>query len=428
MSLFSRLAGADAAGWARQMFGGSATQEDRNVRLVFLDALWVAVMGAGAGTFIGVFMARLGASNLELSLLTSIPAAMSLLTTLPASAVVERQQNQVRTVTLFRALYRTVYVFLAVAPFFVARELIVAILVLAGVQAALKEVQGLAYFSVVTAVTPRGRRPAVNGMRWATVSVVSASAVALFGRLLDVPLFTFPRNYQILFGLTAVIGFLALISFSRIRAPADAAPPRTLSGTQHFLAVWRPAVQSPEFVRYLISTAALRLGMALPAGLFSVFWIRHLQASNSVIGLREMAAQAALVVGYLVFGRLAVRRGNRAVLLMSAMGLALYPAATALCPNQYWLLPVAALNGFFSGGISISFFEGVAEAAPPGKRPSFSAFNNVVSGAAGFSGPLLGAGIADWLGIPAAFFLAGALQVIGALLCWRLGVARARPS
>jgi MFS family permease len=425
MSFITRIINADSLRWARQMLLPSANQEGRNVRLVFLDTLWVGIMGAGAGTFLSVFMTRLGASALELSLLTSIPAALGMLTTLPASAFVERQTDQVRTVTLFRACYRTVYVILAIAPFFVQRELIIAILILSGIQAALKEVQGLAYFSVVSAVVPSRDRPAINGLRWATVSVLSAIAVALFGRLLDIPLFVFPRNYQVLFGLTAIIAFLALISFSRIHVSAkDAAPAVRATWAQHMRVFLRPIVRSPEFMRYLGSTALLRLGMALPAGLFSIFWINHLGARDSIIGLRETVAQAALVIGYLIFGRLATRRGNRTVLLMSAAGLAAYPVATALCPNQYWLLPVAALSGLFSSGLSISFFEALAEAAPPEKRPSFSALNNLVGGSASVLGPLLGAGLAGWLGIRAAFLAAGALHLIGALLCWRLGVAR----
>jgi MFS family permease len=251
--------------------------------------------------------------------------------------------------------------------------------------------------------------------------------VALFGRLLDVPGLAFPRNYQVLFGLTAVIGFLALISFNLIRLPAGerALPPRATWNRQ-MRSVLGPIVRSPEFMRYVSSTALLRLGMALPAGLFSVFWVESLQARDSIIGLRETVAQVALVLGYLAFGRLATRRGNRVVLLLSAVGLGLYPAATALCPNQYWLLPVAALSGFFSSGISISFFEVLADASPPDKRPSFSAFNNIVGGLASFSGPLLGAGMAHSLGIRFAFFFAAALDVAGALLCWRLGVARSR--
>ena len=425
MPLITCIASPEMLRAAREILLRPASQEDRNVRLVFWDAVWVGIMGAGAGTFLSVLMARLGASNLELSLLTSIPAALSMLTTLPASKYVERQQDQVRTVTIFRALYRTVYVILAIAPFFVQRALIMVILILSGIQAALKEVQGLAHFSVVSTVVPARRRPAVNGLRWAAVSVISAIAVALFGRLLEVRALLFPLNYQIMFSLTAGIGFTALVTFRRIRMPTGERAAEThVIRAQHLRSILEPIVHNPQFTRYLACTALLRLGMALPAGLFSVFWINTLQAQDSIIGLREMVAQTAMVVGYLVFGRLAMRRGNRTVLLLSAVGLGFYAPATALCQNQYWLLPVAALSGFFSSGLSISFFEAVAGAAPPDKRPSFSAVNNIVGGLATFAGPLLGAGIANRSGISVAFYMASALQMIGALLCWRMGVGR----
>ena len=79
MPLITCIASPEMLRAAREILLRPASQEDRNVRLVFWDAVWVGIMGAGAGTFLSVLMARLGASNLELSLLTSIPAALSML-------------------------------------------------------------------------------------------------------------------------------------------------------------------------------------------------------------------------------------------------------------------------------------------------------------------------------------------------------------
>jgi MFS family permease len=419
------MTGSPAWRLLRQILFHPSGQDDRNIRLVFLDTLWTGIMTSGAGTFMAVFMARLGATSLQIGLLTSIPAVLGLAIALPAGAYVERQQNQVATVTIYRALYRAIFVLIALAPFVFGPELIAAILVLNTVQAGFKEIQGLAYFSVVAAVVPQRQRPMINGVRWAAVSIVSAVAVGLFGRMLDVQGIAFPRNYQLLFGVTAVISFLALWSFARIRMPAAAGPTPGTGWGKHLLTLLRPVAQSPQFVRYLAGTSLLKLGMALPAALFSLFWINNLHAQDSIIGLKETFSGVALVAGYLIFGRLGMRRGNRAVLLLSPLGLALYPVATALSPNQFWLLPVAMLNGFFSSGISISLFEAVAAVAPPDKRPSFSALDQIVGSVASFAGPLLGAGLAAWLGIQAAFYISGALHVAGAALCWRLGVARA---
>ena len=49
-------------------------------------------------------------------------------------------------------------------------------------------------------------------------------------------------------------------------------------------------VLHPKFTRYLASIALLRLGMALPDGLFSVFWINKLQAQDSMVGSLGLVA------------------------------------------------------------------------------------------------------------------------------------------
>ena len=94
-----------------------------------MDGLFLALMHAGVNTFLPVFMARIGSSSLEISLLTSVPSLAVLFIAVPAGILVERRGNYVRTVTVYRALYRAAYIILIFLPFFF-REMLPAAIVL----------------------------------------------------------------------------------------------------------------------------------------------------------------------------------------------------------------------------------------------------------------------------------------------------------
>jgi MFS family permease len=406
-----------------------ASQEDRNIRNLYIDTAWQGIWSAGTGTFLAVYLARIGTSSFLLGALTALPALLTILVTMPAGAFVERQRDHVRVTTIYRILFRSTYLVLPILPFFLSDAVIPpVVVVLWAVQAIPAAVVAVSWTSVVAGAIPARRRPAVNGGRWALVSCITAIFVAIFGRLLDSDWLPFPFNYQVIFFISFIAQAISIFYFHKIVMPmAHTVTPVVRRTIRERVAnLFAPITQTPEFMKYLSGTFLVRLGISLPVALYSIFWVRELSASDTVIGLRTTVAQAALVLGYMLFGRLAARRGHRNILLVSSAGLALYPVVTALSLTPGWLLPAAAIWGFFSGGIDISFFEGLLETTPADKRPSFAALNQVVANIAVFFGPLLGAILEGWLGIRVAFYVAAVLHLAGAGLCWYMGVGLAK--
>jgi len=405
------------------------TVQERNIRLFTIDTGWNGVVGAGVGTFLTVLMARLGASSLMIGALTSLPALVSMLVSLPASAFIERQHDHVKSTTIYRLAFRLAYVLIAFLPFFTRAHFSLVAVILWGLQAIPMAMATVAWTSVVGAIVPPERRAAINGQRWALLSTVTAVCVGLFGRLLDAPWLPFPLNYQLVFFLSGGAGMIGLFYFDKIVMPVDYAPanPPHLPLHRRVAELLSPMLGCPPFINYLLATLLVRVGMAMPTALYSIFWVRNLQASDTIIGLRTTVGLITTVIGYWWFGRLATRRGHRGILLASSIGLGLYPIMTALAPNQYWLLPAAAVWGLFAGGISISFFEALFETTLPEKRPSFAALNAVFANLAIFVGPLIGSALLDLIGMQGTFYVAGAMHLAGALLCWWMGVGKRLP-
>jgi len=165
-------------------------------------------------------------------------------------------------------------------------------------------------------------------------------------------------------------------------------------------------------VTYLAATILYRLALNLPSPLLSLFWVNELRASDTLIGLRGTVGNAALVAGYIFWGRSANKMGHRKVLTLSALTFAVYPVMTALSPNAFWLLPAVAFWGLTASGLDIGLFDLMLASCPERRQPLFAAFWSMAVNMAIFAGPLLGAALSDATSLTTALIVAGIAQAL----------------
>jgi MFS family permease len=398
------------------------------VRFLTLDTATVGVVQAGIVAFISVFLVRLGAPNAVVGFLAAAPALGSIFLSVPAATRLEGRRDLVRIVCISRAVMRLPLLLIAIVPFFLTGDAeiwtIVALWTFTSIPAA---VVNQAWTGVVAAIVPPSRRPRVNGNRWALLSVVTAVAGAAFGRSLD--LVPAPLNFQFVFLVSFVAGWATIHLFAQIRLPDEAkASPSALPAARRssprlgeYLTIVR---DYPPFARFILTAFVYRIGLNLPVALFSIYWVREAQASNTIIGVQNTAANLALVASYLLWGQTAARRGHRIVLLLASAGTSLYPLATAFVRQEIWLVPVALIWGTFASGIDVSFFEALLRSSPPERLQTFIGINSSLANLVIFVAPIGGTILADLIGIRFALLLAATIGLIGTGLFYTLAIAR----
>lgn len=278
--------------------------------------------------------------------------------------------------------------------------------------------------AVVAEMLPPARRARVNGTRWAILSVVTAVTVAVFGYILD--RLPFPLSYQIVFGVSFIGGVIGMYFFGQIRIP-DNVPVEIVRNAgisvRQQVRTYLQTMNVPAFVRYEITASVLRFALNMPAALYSIYWIRTLNASDLWIGWQSTASKVALIAGYYVWSRVVVRRGYRLPLLICTVCMGFYPVLTSLVTQQTGLPLVALVQGFFITGIDLSFFDTLLAVSPAERRPSFIALNTLLASLVIFLAPIVGSALADWIDIRGVFYLSGGIHVVAALLFWKLQVA-----
>jgi len=189
--------------------------------------------------------------------------------------------------------------------------------------------------------------------------------------------------------------------------PTQAQSPRALP--QSLKQVWNHR----DFVRFSLSAFVFNWGLYMPAALYSIYRVKHLHASNTWIGLLTTVYNVTTIIAYVRWGRFTAKRGNRRALLISSLGLALYPALTGLSPRLEPLLGVSVLGGIFGAGLNLALFNTMLQVCPDERRPSYVAIYNTLVNIAAFCAPLLGTSISTWLDIRVALVLAGVVRLVG---------------
>jgi len=409
----------------RRLNPATLTTVDRNILYLTLDTAVQGLMMGGIFNFLSVFLVRLGATTLQTSLLTSLPAIVMMLSSIPGGAFIQRQRDLVRLTNVVRIFHRGTVLLAALLPFFVQENLIEIIIALWTVKAIANALLECSWMAVVAEVIPPKRRARVNGTRWTVMGITTALSLALYGYILEAV--AFPLNYQIVFFISFLGGVAGMWYWGKMRIPENVPEPQDAGRTRSLrarLGGYVESVKVPAFLRYELTMNILRLALNLPVALYSIYWIRSLGASDLWISWHGTANRVAMIVGYFLWGRIVTRSGHFVPLLVCSLGAGFTPVLTAFIPGQTWLPVVAVVQGFFMTGINLSAFDTFLGACPADRRPTLIAINTMLASLMIFVSPLVGSAISGAIGIRSVFFIAASIHVVAMALFWWFRVAK----
>jgi MFS family permease len=394
--------------------------EQRNKRLVQIDAVGVGA-ASGAAPFLPVFLTRLGASAVQVGLLTSMPGITGLILAIFVGRFLQRQKNYIPWFSLSRLLAISAYTLTGIVPFFVPDKLLIPVVLLIWAAATLPQTMISVSFSVVmNAVSgPEGRFDLMS-RRWSILGLTTTIAVAISGQILDH--LNFHLNYQIIFIGLSLGGLLSYYASTRIKIPSNepTIQPARVSFRDSLQEYHRLISSSPKFISFTLKQFVYLFGITLATPLFPLYFVRQINASDAWIGLVYTAQTAVLVVSYFFWSHQRRRTGSRLVLLVTTLGMSLYPGLVALSHNQTVILIYATLAGIFQAGIDLVFFDELMRTIPPQYSPIFVSFAQTVQYVPAILAPLAGTYLSAHVGLSNALIFSAAIRLVGCgLFAWK---------
>jgi len=192
-----------------------------NFRHLYGDFFWVGVLSGSTLAFVAVYATRLGATGLEIGLLTAGPAVVNLLVTMPFGRWLERRPL-VKSTFWSAALNRLGYLALIVLPWlFGGRLQVWAIVLITLVMSVPGTLVAIGFNALLADVVPPDWRSEVIGRRNALMAVSLTVTALISGQLLV--RIVFPINYQIVFAVGALGAALSTYHLGRLRTAGQRA-------------------------------------------------------------------------------------------------------------------------------------------------------------------------------------------------------------
>jgi len=129
-----------------------------------------------------------------------------------------------------------------------------------------------------------------------------------------------------------------------------------------------------------------------------------------------------MLAGYYLWPRVSRKRSGRFVLLATTFGMTLYPALSAATSRIDLIILYAGIAGLFQAGLDLVFFDELMKTVPAEYSATFVALAQSMQYLSMILAPLLGAWIANYIGLAGALWLSAGLRLFGFLLFLRRDV------
>jgi hypothetical protein len=388
-----------------------------NYRYVQIDAIGVGLASAAA-PFLPVFLARLGASNFQISLLTTMPALAGFMLAIPLGRLLQNQRKIVPWFSGSRLAVLSCYAMTGLASIFVKHEasLIPAILIIWAVATIPQTLLSISFSVVMNAVAGPAGRFDLMTRRWSTLGLTTTITVFMIGQLLDRA--GFPINYQIMFIGLSIGGLVSFYYANRIQLRDAKPPPVSADANSHNrIASYLGRINHEKpFKSFLFKNFVYLTGVALGAPLFPIYFVRQIHASDSWIATITIAQTAVMIIGYFYWSQQSRSRGSHITLLWTTCGLSLYPVLTAVTKMPWMIAIYAGMAGIFQAGCDLVFFDELMKTIPVEYSATFVAFAQSVQYMPAIAAPMIGSFLADRIGISAALIISGGIRFVGFIL------------
>jgi predicted MFS family arabinose efflux permease len=388
----------------------------RNFRNVQIDAIGVSISNVAA-PFLPVFLTRLGASNFQVGLLSSMPGVTGLILAILVGRFLQTRRRIIPWFSLSRLMVISSYAMTGLLTLLLPKSWMITTTLAIWAFATLPQTALAVAFSVVmNAVAGPEGRYALLSRRWAIFGLTSVVGTFIVTRVID--RVTFPLNYAYMFLGLSLGGLISFYFSNRITLPDQNTPPLTTGQTpkeslQNYLLLLR---RNPAFVAFASKRFVYFSALALSTPIMPLFLVREVGASDAQIGSINMVFTIVMLVGYFLWPRVSKRSGGRLVLLATTLGMVFYPALTATTHHVESIMLFAAIAGLFQAGLDLVFFDELLKTIPVEYSATFVSLAQSMQYLSTIIFPMVGTFLAGYLGLGGVLWLSALLRLMGFLM------------
>ncbi|MBI2565150.1 MFS transporter, partial [Candidatus Woesearchaeota archaeon] len=299
---------------------------------VYTGGIW-SLYNALTSTFLSLFALSLGASNLVIGLIGSIPYIGALLAELPGAKLLDYFSR--KSLIMFSTAIRILWVVIAVAPILLKENVLLTIIITYFLLCLLDYVSDPAWFSFLGDIVPEKTRGSYFGKRLMLMGVLGALGQVIGGQFLM--LFPTIQGFSGMFLMGAIIGVSSFILYLHVEEP------KYEDSQHHKLKDF--FIMDKKVIKFSIFVAVFNFGYMLAAPFFSIFMIKTLGISYAWFGVLTALQIITKLLAQRHMGKICDLYGDKPVAVITSFGTALIPLAflLALKFGAWFVIPAQLL-------------------------------------------------------------------------------------
>ena len=391
-------------------------QDDRSAWYLVIEIFWASFLSSAA-SFNAAFAIRLGATNADIGLLSSVPALLAILVSLPAGRILQNIRNRKPWLLGSLAIHRGSFIFIVLLPFLAGTGLsmgpvAVWILILIGIPA---HFFNIGFTAMLADVVSEDRRAAVFSGRQIIYNAAVSVLIFSLGRWLK--LAPYPMNYQIMFLFGIVTSFVSIYYLTKINIPEQVKKETTskaISLKNELIRIRAALVETPAFGQIVRNTLLQAFMVWMAGPLYVLYFVKTLKADESWLGLNGTISSIVTIFAYMIWRKWMVKLGEGKTLKATIVLASLYPLLVGISPSLTVILIAGVWANFFSAGTNLSHLNILLRIMPENRRTEYTAYWTILMNSGAFVAPLIGVELANIFGIVPTLIGCGIFSAIGA--------------
>ncbi|MCR4437819.1 MAG: MFS transporter [bacterium] len=363
------------------------------MRISVIEGSWATVhIVMTTNAFLTGYALFLGANDLQLSLVTSVPLLMQLFQIFGAR-LVERTGQRKKICAWGSFTGRLMWLPIALLPLLHRGDVIVPFLALYGFGTLLQNLSAPAWLTWMGDLVPKQIRGRYFGWRNRVVGIVTMGTSIIAGLILDLAK-EHGREYDGFLAVQLISVVAAAVAFHYIRQQPE--PPYRAEKTPPLGEYVARPLRDRSYRRILAFYLYWLFAVGISTPFFAAHLLKNLGWNFKAIAYLNIVTAAMTILPQLLWGRLIDRFGHKSVLTVCEVAILHLPLYYAFCPpGVSWPIWVnAVLAGVFWSGFNLAIFSLVLAALPAKGRPGYMAAYSAWSGVMNFVAITLGGWIA----------------------------------
>ncbi|MBS4211325.1 MFS transporter [Neobacillus rhizophilus] len=353
----------------------------------------------------------LGASNYQVGLISSLPPLVALIMTIPAAVILNRLEEQKKTVALSVLWARVLFLLLIGVVYLQSSMQAWTFLLIIALMNVPGTISNVGWQTLISGMISEERRGTFFSDRNRLLTLVGMVTTLIIGIVMKKETDN-AAAYQTLFFIAFGFGVLEVVFLMKHKETIQLKQVKEPKNSSMDWSIFKDR----GYKWFLIAALCFNFTWQMAWGLFNIYNVKYAHATILWISIFSVANQLVQIFSYPLWKKWADQKSNTLMLVWVAAGMATAPLLNALSTNLYYLTFVSMTSGFFVSGTVLLLFNLLLEQSPKEKRTYCITTYNVLLSFVAFIAPQIGIWLLEIGGIVNALNISTVLRFISALV------------